>query len=86
MTSNSNDVPLELRVLNTIKEKKPALRNEFDAVVAVLHCVMRELGFICTSLDETISSDGMYLHHRNNKIRTRILIIQISNTNIRIHI
>jgi len=55
--ANNNDIPLELRVLSTIKEKKPALRNEFDAVVAVLHCVMRELGFICTSLDEKVSSD-----------------------------
>lgn len=56
-TNSNNDVPLELRVLGTIKERQPALRNEFDAVVAVLHCVMRELGFICTALGEKAVSD-----------------------------
>lgn len=54
----ASDIPLEIRVLDTIKEKKPNLRNEFDSVVAVLHLTMRELGFICTGLEEKASNNG----------------------------
>lgn len=54
----ASDIPLEIRVLETIKEKKPNLRNQFDAVVAVLHCSMREMGFICTGLEEKACDNG----------------------------
>lgn len=59
MTTENDNIPLELRVQQTIKDKHPTLRNEFDAIVAVLHCAMREMGFICTGYEEKASSNGI---------------------------
>jgi len=44
---------MEVSVIQTLKDTKPALLNEFDAIVVVLHCVMRELGFRCVGLSES---------------------------------
>jgi hypothetical protein len=60
MTSDADSIPIELRVQQTVKDKQPTLRNEFDAVVAVLHCTMREMGFICTGHEEKASSDDEF--------------------------
>jgi len=60
MASADNNIPIELRVQQTIKDKHPTLRNEFDAIVAVLHCTMREMGFICTGHEEKTSSNDEF--------------------------
>lgn len=49
---------MEHKILQSLTESKPQLRNEFDAVVAVLHLTMRELGFRCTGLTEKSQSNN----------------------------
>jgi len=46
-------------ILNTLNTTKPEFRNEFDAVVAVLHLSMKELGFRCIGLAESTSNSNV---------------------------
>lgn len=68
--AEQDNIPIELRVQQTIKDKHPILRNEFDAIVAILHCTMREMGFVCTGHEEKAESSGMlkkYIYINNNR-------------------
>lgn len=45
--------------MEVIKASRPQFRNEYDAVVAILHLTMCEVGFRCTGLAEQTSNNNV---------------------------
>lgn len=51
-------------IIKNLSASKPQFRSEFDAIAAVLHLAMKEAGFRCIGLSETISNNNGSVHVR----------------------
>lgn len=52
------------KLLEQIKNEKPTIRNKFDAIILILHLIMKNLNFKCLGINENEKNlKGNYIYN-----------------------